>query len=471
MKEHYEVLGLAEGAGEQEIKRAYFRLVRQHSPEKDPEGFRRIREAYEALQHPDDGEEKLHVSFDAVDDRFANQMWRQILEAERVENYTLARDTAEEAMRYFPTDERFPYCASRCNRFCGNAGKAVKAAKKLVKLNPDNGPFQRELAMACYDRGYFREGRSAFERAKELGIRDNMFLMCYAQNCAANGKYETGLQTLLELLHRPLSKPTDESFAARLDLWVNLQNFAAWYREISFPYEEVYADIRGLIEQYPRFAGSHVAELAEAVSMIGSTHEGGVSELERSLFDALRGLCSTDRERQAVELYTGHLLDAHDPEDDPRFDEDFTEWLFMDTQGGMLLNAQLAKYLRINMFLIQLEDPESALRKFEILEREYPSYYERVRQFAEELRSAEDIDALRAAYLEKHDRMLRNYESSYYYEKFPERAKERHDGARVISAAGDNTPYVRETKKIGRNDPCPCGSGKKYKNCCLKKGA
>ncbi|MCR5109062.1 MAG: SEC-C domain-containing protein [Lachnospiraceae bacterium] len=26
--------------------------------------------------------------------------------------------------------------------------------------------------------------------------------------------------------------------------------------------------------------------------------------------------------------------------------------------------------------------------------------------------------------------------------------------------------YRREGKKIGRNDPCPCGSGKKYKNCC-----
>lgn len=23
--------------------------------------------------------------------------------------------------------------------------------------------------------------------------------------------------------------------------------------------------------------------------------------------------------------------------------------------------------------------------------------------------------------------------------------------------------------KIGRNDPCPCGSGKKYKQCCLKR--
>ena len=30
------------------------------------------------------------------------------------------------------------------------------------------------------------------------------------------------------------------------------------------------------------------------------------------------------------------------------------------------------------------------------------------------------------------------------------------------------TPTVREEPKIGRNDPCPCGSGKKYKKCCGK---
>jgi preprotein translocase subunit SecA len=27
-------------------------------------------------------------------------------------------------------------------------------------------------------------------------------------------------------------------------------------------------------------------------------------------------------------------------------------------------------------------------------------------------------------------------------------------------------PIRRTTAKIGRNDPCPCGSGKKYKKCC-----
>jgi preprotein translocase subunit SecA len=26
-------------------------------------------------------------------------------------------------------------------------------------------------------------------------------------------------------------------------------------------------------------------------------------------------------------------------------------------------------------------------------------------------------------------------------------------------------PFVREERKVGRNEPCPCGSGKKYKQC------
>ena len=28
------------------------------------------------------------------------------------------------------------------------------------------------------------------------------------------------------------------------------------------------------------------------------------------------------------------------------------------------------------------------------------------------------------------------------------------------------TPAQRRAEKVGPNDPCPCGSGKKYKKCC-----
>jgi preprotein translocase subunit SecA len=34
---------------------------------------------------------------------------------------------------------------------------------------------------------------------------------------------------------------------------------------------------------------------------------------------------------------------------------------------------------------------------------------------------------------------------------------------------GKGVTVRREGKKVGRNDPCPCGSGKKYKRCCLPK--
>ena len=36
------------------------------------------------------------------------------------------------------------------------------------------------------------------------------------------------------------------------------------------------------------------------------------------------------------------------------------------------------------------------------------------------------------------------------------------------SSSGPKTPYVKKEAEIGRNDPCTCGSGKKYKNCCGK---
>jgi len=37
--------------------------------------------------------------------------------------------------------------------------------------------------------------------------------------------------------------------------------------------------------------------------------------------------------------------------------------------------------------------------------------------------------------------------------------------------SGTRAPAKRKTDKVGRNDPCPCGSGKKFKNCCINKQA
>jgi preprotein translocase subunit SecA len=57
-------------------------------------------------------------------------------------------------------------------------------------------------------------------------------------------------------------------------------------------------------------------------------------------------------------------------------------------------------------------------------------------------------------------------------EAFQRRKRRELDQARM-AGAGDRQPVqqvVRSGVKVGRNDPCPCGSGKKYKRCCGANG-
>lgn len=63
--------------------------------------------------------------------------------------------------------------------------------------------------------------------------------------------------------------------------------------------------------------------------------------------------------------------------------------------------------------------------------------------------------------------------SMLYHLKIEEDTKlKRERVAKPIKASHGNEPVkqqtIKNTKKVGRNDPCPCGSGKKYKNCCGK---
>ena len=47
-----EVLGLPENAGDEDIRAAYLRKVKEHPPDRSPEEFEKIRDAYETLRDP-----------------------------------------------------------------------------------------------------------------------------------------------------------------------------------------------------------------------------------------------------------------------------------------------------------------------------------------------------------------------------------------------------------------------------------
>lgn len=55
--------------------------------------------------------------------------------------------------------------------------------------------------------------------------------------------------------------------------------------------------------------------------------------------------------------------------------------------------------------------------------------------------------------------------------KRTDRAQELDEGRRLVAAAADQIlpARPRQAARVGRNDPCPCGSGLKHKRCCLAK--
>ncbi len=73
-----------------------------------------------------------------------------------------------------------------------------------------------------------------------------------------------------------------------------------------------------------------------------------------------------------------------------------------------------------------------------------------------QVRGEEDVEALE-------EQRRRSAPMEYTHDELPGTAPE---GAMpATEELEQHTPYVRQERKIGRNEPCPCGSGKKYKQC------
>jgi preprotein translocase subunit SecA len=83
------------------------------------------------------------------------------------------------------------------------------------------------------------------------------------------------------------------------------------------------------------------------------------------------------------------------------------------------------------------------------------------------IRSEEEVAAMEAAERQKLEAQTRKMQFQH-----PETggygADEEAAQAQALAAQGMGvlaTPATRDEPKVGRNDPCPCGSGKKYKQC------
>jgi len=177
-------------------------------------------------------------------------------------------------------------------------------------------------------------------------------------------------------------------------------------------------------------------------------------------FDELDDLDDLDDLNELHELNKFIDLDDYDEFDDEYDDEyDYDD----DYEGDPDLDDDLNTIMSMECSI--LNDIEGYRPHIERLAKDHPSLYALCAPFFDEALTVQDptsmlkerIDTLAEKDLSPKlmhadGRELRKEEEAAIYSRYDDET-------------GKNIPYRREGPKIGRNDPCPCGSGKKYKKC------
>ncbi|MBO5372308.1 MAG: SEC-C domain-containing protein [Lachnospiraceae bacterium] len=104
--------------------------------------------------------------------------------------------------------------------------------------------------------------------------------------------------------------------------------------------------------------------------------------------------------------------------------------------------------------------------EFSYIEKTYPYTWKVIQNFMQNV--MQDTKSLQEKVLKNLYDFIQTKESVKELEKSLEKeyAKEISQKKEPVYLHESIEPYERTQKKIGRNEPCPCGSGKKYKQCC-----
>ena len=458
--ECYEVLGLTPGATSDDIKRAYFQLVRRHPPEKDPEQFQKIRHAYEVLKA---GPPKVDTeAFPQPDDPMVRYWLGHANRLMKEGNDKAAADCIAEALTIEPGDPFLLLNLARMQLRADNPRKAAKTAQKLLELKPDFAQAHALAADGMYDGGWYKKALPEYRKAYELGWRKFEFLLNYADAAEANGQGEEAANLRTELLRNTKWGKENREEAIYL--------YARQIEHCSFDddrllaalkeYEAFFRENRRLL----RDLGTRTAAPLYPLTVWGSS----LSQEAYLALDTLLGSIA----KQNPEAGEENLRQARLNMVMERLEEDdeFSDTLWMELAATICEEEEDADYKRMQRYglldaiMCLNSERETTFRQLPRLWEKYPFLYE-VREplsafFADD--SEQQLEKLRREY----DRLCEEYSGGEFYKRHPEEKKLPRG---TLAYAGD-TPFVRETKKPGRNDPCPCGSGKKFKKCCLGKG-
>jgi preprotein translocase subunit SecA len=433
-KNYYEVLGIGYDADIQDIKRAYFNNVRRYPPEKYPEEFKRLREAYDTLY---DEENRREYDENSLSPEFANKNFELGRKAYEEEDYDTAEEQLEKAFMLSPSTGYIRNLLGLTYIELGKYKKAVDLFSKLANDYPDRVVFHVNYGFALYEAGSYTKAEKIFRESIVLDIGHESAWTGLSDCLVEKGDYTGSRECLL--------------------------NAMDYCGENLYVYEKLIdTDIKS----------GNIEDLRSDI--------GAMSEMANE-DDILRKNVTWVLESKVLE-YEGSI------------NEEYADMLL---EKSYELNPDEPVLKRIHNQITGYNRLSSDFKRFEKDERIDSlliKYFEMIIDSSKDVNYFSDItDAyerfiLNSAYKFTDSAMIikKEYDKIFSCSRtFINRILKNPQGIRldlntlkqdikIINSTGaevslDKNIYGVNVIKVGRNDPCPCGSGKKYKNCCLKK--
>jgi len=432
---YYELLKIERGADANEIKRAYFSAVKLHSPDSDPEGFKAIRLAYETLYDP-----KKRAEYDAYF-VMSGGVQNDLLSARsliRENKYKQAAEFLTELSGKNPDSADVKRLLAEVLWNLKKSGTADKMCAELIERDPSDCETILLRAKIAESRGHVDKAGGYYNDAVIAEPSNPKAWNAYIHYALRDAR-----QKVPNIFYRAMEQDINMFRDNYLLYIVGAHNNTLFNNEDTLKYYDKFADFF-INDKNP---GEEIYSYVMDLTPLFLGKKELVPFVEKIL-PTLEKIKQYSDDDEKVFKYIRMTIKLHKLESDKRIHDvliDLTAFLlFADKDKDNKEQLEMEIYIVYNLSLLR--------PSIKVLMNEYPELFKLNQAFYLDVLNEKKEDHLIDKYVAIHKKINPGFKLVY-------------DGD---DETEDETPFKRETPKIGRNDPCPCGSGKKYKKCCGK---
>ncbi|MGL6105125.1 DnaJ domain-containing protein [Romboutsia sp.] len=198
----YDILEIDSEATSKEIKKSYATKIRIHTPEKDPDMFEKIKNAYETLINEEAREEyDLNLKYGEE----IRQYKIKVVEAWNCEDYKTVIKWCKKILNLNKNLNEYLYRLSLALYYDNEIDEAIKYAIELVDMCPEQYEYHKHIAILYMDKEQYTRAESYFISAHEIQPLDETVITYLIDTYIYSGRHKKGIIFLQDNIENNLN--------------------------------------------------------------------------------------------------------------------------------------------------------------------------------------------------------------------------------------------------------------------------